>query len=191
VNKLFLAAFALGAVIGASPTTMDAAMAGNIQVSSTLLPVEHIKIVTPKPYAEVKANIEKLGRLDDRVRAFLKNDDIEGLRAALKEIAGADGLAIHYIALHGDLLALKGQRRDLIAYYIGNVLSATEMTSVNPAAGLYAPLRVVIYANGDGGTILEYDRPTSMFGQFNNPGIDSMAASLDSRLLAFLTKASE
>jgi len=190
VNKLFLA-LTLGAVIGASATSMDVAMAGNIQVSSTPLPVEHIKIVTSKPYAEVKANVEKLGRLDDRVRAFLKNNDTEGLRAALKEIAGVDGLAIHYIALHGDLLALKGKRRELIAYYIGNVLSATEMTNVNPAAGLYAPLRVVVYANGHGGTTLEYDRPTSMFGQFNSPEIDSMAASLDDRLLTFLTKASE
>jgi hypothetical protein len=52
-------------------------------------------------------------------------------------------------------------------------------------------LRVVVYANGHGGTTLEYDRPTSMFGQFNSPEIDSMAASLDDRLLTFLTKASE
>lgn len=29
-------------------------------------------------------------------------------------------------------------RRPLIAYYIGNILSATEMTAVNPAAGLYS-----------------------------------------------------
>jgi uncharacterized protein (DUF302 family) len=189
--KKFLATFVLLAAIGASAASMEIAMAANLQVTSTPLPVEHIKIVSSKPYAEVKANVEKLGRFDDRVRAFLKNNDIEGLRAALKEIAGADGLAIHYVALHGDLLALKGQRQQLIAYYIGNVLSATEMTNVNPAAGLYAPLRVVVYANGQGGTTLEYDRPSSMFGQFKDPVIDEMGVSLDNRLLTFLTKASE
>jgi hypothetical protein len=116
--RKYVLAIMLVAAVGAA--SMEVAMAANLKITSTPLPVEHIKIVSSKPYAEVKANVEKLGRFDDRVRAFLKNNDIEGLRAALKEIAGADGLAIHYVALHGDLLALKGQRRQLIAYYIGN-----------------------------------------------------------------------
>lgn len=166
-------------------------MAPTIQITSTPLPVEHIKIVTSKPYPEVKANVEKLGRFDERVRVFLKNNDVEAFRAALKEITGVDGLAIHYIAIHGDFLALKGESRELIAYYIGNVLSATEMTNVNPAAGLYAPLRVVVYANDRGGTTLEYDKPSSMFGQFKHPVIDDMGASLDARLASFLKKVSE
>lgn len=160
------------------------------QVTSTLLPVEHVKMTTMKPYAEVKAAVEKLGRLDEGVRALLKNNDIEDLRVALKRIAGEDGLAIHYIAPHGDFLALKGERRPLTAYYIGNVLSAVEMTHVNPAAGLYAPLRVVVYQNEQGGTTMEYDKPTTMFGQFKSPEIDAMAQSLDHRLLTFLTKVS-
>jgi uncharacterized protein (DUF302 family) len=161
-----------------------------VDVTSAPLQVEHIKVTTMKPYPEVKAGIEKLGRFDDSVRALLKNNDIEGLRAALKRIAGEDGLAIHYIAQHGDLLALKGERQPLATYYIGNVLSAVEMTHVNPAAGLYAPLRVVVYANAQGGTTMEYDRPTTLFGQFNNAEIDAMAQSLDQRLLTFLKKVS-
>jgi uncharacterized protein (DUF302 family) len=161
-----------------------------VEVTSTQLPVEHMVIETTKPYPEVKARIEKLGRFDDSVRTLLAENDIEGLRAALTRIQGEDGLAIHYIALHGDLLALKGTRRPLIVYYIGNVLSAVEMTEVNPAAGLYAPLRVVVYANQQGGTTMEYDRPTSIFGQFNSSAIDAMAQSLDQRLFTFLKKVS-
>ncbi|OSI71629.1 hypothetical protein BSZ22_10860 [Bradyrhizobium canariense] len=178
------------AVVLASVTNSPSSSADGVEVTSTPLPVEHIKVTTMKPYPEVKAGIEKLGRLDESVRILLKNNDVESLRAALKRIAGEDGLAIHYIALHGDLLALKGERRPLTAYYIGNVLSAVDMTNVNPAAGLYAPLRVVVYANAKGGTTMEYDKPTSMFGQFNNAEIDAMAQSLDQRLLTFLKKVS-
>ena len=175
-----------------APTTgsLTAATTEGVEITSTPLPVEHIVIKTMKPYPEVKAGVEKLGRLDDSVRALLTKNDIEGLRAALKRIAGEDGLAIHYIAFHGDLLALKGERRPLTAYYIGNVLSAVEMTKVNPAAGLYAPLRVVVYANAEGGTTMEYDRPSSMFGQFKDGEIDAMAQSLDQRLMTFLKKVS-
>ena len=175
-----------------APTTgsITASTTQGVEITSTPLPVEHIVIKTMKPYPEVKAGVEKLGRLDDSVRALLTKNDIEGLRAALKRIAGEDGLAIHYIAFHGDLLALKGERRPLTAYYIGNVLSAVEMTKVNPAAGLYAPLRVVVYANAEGGTTMEYDRPSSMFGQFKDAEIDAVAQSLDQRLMTFLKKVS-
>jgi len=64
------------------------------------------------------------------------------------------------------------------------------MTKVNPASGLYAPLRVVVYANAEGGTTMEYDRPGSMFGQFKDPEIDTVAESLDQRLMTFLKKVS-
>ncbi|MEP9369695.1 DUF302 domain-containing protein [Xanthobacter sp. VNH20] len=113
--------------------------------------MEHIKVITPRAYKDVKADIEKLGRLDE-LRQFIRSNDVESLRAGAKRIAGEDGLAIHYIALHGDLLALKGEKRELITYYIGNIVSATDMTNIDPAAGLYAPLRVVVYANKEGGT---------------------------------------
>jgi len=161
-----------------------------VDVMSTPLPVEHIVIRTKKPYAVVKAEVEKLGRFDDAMRQMLVKDDIEGLRAAAERAAGENGLAIHYVAPHGELLALQGERRPLVAYYIGNILLASAMTKINPAAGLYAPLRVVVYANADGGTTMEYDRPTSMFGQFRNTEIDTVAQSLDQRLFAFLKKVS-
>lgn len=161
-----------------------------LSVTSKLVPVEHIVIITSKPYPEVKAGIEKLDRLTAGVRALMTKNDVEGLRAALLRLAGTYGLAIHYIAIHGDLLALKGDPSSLTAYYIGNVLSAVEMTKVDPAAGLYAPLRIVVYANAQGGTTIEYDRPTSMFSQFKNAEIDAMAQSLDLRLSTFLKKVS-
>jgi uncharacterized protein (DUF302 family) len=175
------------------PTTgsLTGLTAEGVEVTSAPLPVEHIVVKTNKPYLEVKAAIEKLGRFDDSMRAMLAKNDIEGLRLAAQRAAGEDGLAIHYTAFHGDLAALQGERRQLIAYYIGNILSASEMTKVNPAAGLYAPLRVVVYANAQGGTTMEYDRPTSMFGQFKSAEIDAVAQSLDSRLLTLLKKVSQ
>jgi uncharacterized protein (DUF302 family) len=176
---------ALAAINGSSRVAADQ----GLEVNSAPLAVEHVVIKTMKPYPEVKARIEKLGRFDDSMRAMLSKNDIDGLRETAERVAGADGLAIHYVAFHGDLLALRGERRPLIAYYIGNILSATEMTKVNPAAGLYAPLRVVVYANEQGGTTMEYDRPTSMFGQFKSAEIDAVARSLDDRLLTFLKKA--
>ena len=81
----------------------------DVSVTTSVLPVDHVKINTPKPYAEVKAALEsRLGRLDDAIRDLLKKNEIEAVRAALQKAAGEDGLAIHYVGPHGDWLALKG-----------------------------------------------------------------------------------
>ncbi|OYZ74970.1 MAG: hypothetical protein B7Y12_14055, partial [Rhizobiales bacterium 24-66-13] len=56
--------------------------------------------------------------------------------------------------------------------------------------GLYAPLRVVVYANKNGGTTMEYDKPSTLFGQFKRPEIDAIARSLDDRMQRLLLKVS-
>ncbi len=160
-----------------------------ISVTTSVLPVDHVKITTPKPYADVKAALEsRLGRLDDGIRDLLKRNEIEAVRAALQKAAGKDGLAIHYVGPHGDWLALQGERRKACSYLIGNVLYAVQMTRIDLAAGLYAPLRVVLYESADGGSTFEYDKPSTQFGQFRQPEIDRVAAILDERLHSVLVK---
>jgi uncharacterized protein (DUF302 family) len=157
-----------------------------IEISTTVIPIEHVTVKAKKPYREIKAALEgRLGRLDDTVRSLLTEGRTDELLSALQKIAGKDGLAIHYVAVHGDWLKLNGSPRNGIVYYIGNVLSAVQMTSHNFGAGLYAPLRVAVYEDGNG-TTFEYDRPSTLFAQFRDPRIDEVAHSLDDRLAALI-----
>jgi hypothetical protein len=155
-------------------------------ISTTIIPVEHIVVTTKRPYVEVKAALEaRLGRLDDGIRSLLRENRVDELRTALEMLVGKEGLAIHYVAAHGDWLILNGGRRNGIVYYIGNVLSAVAMTRQNFGAGLYAPLRVAVYEE-ENGTTFEYDRPSTLFAQFHDPKIDEVSHSLDDRLAALL-----
>jgi uncharacterized protein (DUF302 family) len=65
------------------------------------------------------------------------------------------------------------------------------MTQHDIRAGLCAPLRVLIYEEEDGKTCLEYDRPSSLFGQFGNDRIGQTAAMLDRKLEALVAAAIE
>src|ERR1700722_2683199 len=155
-------------------------------ISTSIIPVEHVVVRTKKPYAEVKDALEtRLGRLNSDIRALLRENKVDELRAALTKLAGRDGLAIHYEAAHGDWLVLNGGRRNGNVYYIGNVLSAVAMTRQNFGAGLYAPLRVAVYEDGDG-TTFEYDKPSTLFAQFRDAKIDEVARTLDDRLSALI-----
>jgi uncharacterized protein (DUF302 family) len=62
------------------------------------------------------------------------------------------------------------------------------MTQHDIRASLYAPLRVLLYENEEGKNCMEYDRPSSQFG---NDRINSTAAMLDSKLEALVTAAFE
>ena len=65
------------------------------------------------------------------------------------------------------------------------------MTQHDIRASLYAPLRVLLYEDERGRTCLEYDKPSSLFGQFQNDRISPTAAMLDKKLEALVAAAFE
>ena len=76
-------------------------------------------------------------------------------------------------------------------YLLGNPLFAVEMTRYAIGAALYAPLRVLICDAQQGKTCVEYDLPSSLFGQFGDENVDRMAESLDRKLEALIASAAQ
>src|SRR5690348_12048444 len=106
-------------------------------------------------------------------------------------MAGPGGFMLFATHNHWTLLRLAGQQRKAIQYVVGNPLFVLQMTQHDIRASLYAPLRVLIYENDEGKTCVEYDRPSSLFGQFGDNRINSTAAMLDKKLESLITAAFE
>ena len=153
--------------------------------------VDHVRLATDKPFEEVvKAFERQLGRFDPDVRrAAAESGDTEAARARIEAMAGPSGLMLFGTQDHGALLRLAGQKRKAIQYVVGNPLVALQMTQHDIRAGLYAPLRVLLYEDERGRTCLEYDKPSSLFGQFQNDRISPTAAMLDKKLEALVAAA--
>jgi uncharacterized protein (DUF302 family) len=83
-------------------------------------------------------------------------------------------------------LNIKGAPQKARQYVLGNPLYAARMTQHDIRAGLYAPLRVLIYVDNAGATCVEYDLPSSLFGQFENDKVREVAAELDRKLSALI-----
>ena len=90
---------------------------------------------------------------------------------------------------HGELTAADGLRSKAIQYEIGNPLTAERMTRHVLAAGLYAPLRVLLYEDAEGRVVFEYDLPSSLFGQFGDERVAAVGSELDGELEAVLAAA--
>jgi uncharacterized protein (DUF302 family) len=188
ISKLLL----LVPLISVSLTLVGAATAGTPQelhISNTAVVMNHVTIETSMSYRLVTSRLDsEVKRFDDGYRKLLKANKIEELRVKLTRGLQPNGFMIHFAAEQGDFLALEGRRQQGIVYYLGNVVAAAQMTKLNFSAALYAPLRLNVYANANGGTTFEYDKPSTQFGQFRNADIDKIAQSLDDHLLDLIKK---
>ena len=156
-------------------------------ITQQTIQVEHVRIESAKPFAEVKAALEELiPPLDPAIPEALRQGDIKRAKEALQR---GPELAIFSARDHGELLRIAGLVRKAVQYEIGNPLTASRMTQHQLPASLYAPLRVLLYQNEAGRAVFEYDRPSSLFGQFGDDRITAVARELDAGLERALVKA--
>ena len=155
--------------------------------SATIIQVEHAKIQSRKSFESVKMGLKSLiPQIDAGIFLLLSNGETERARDALEK---GPTLAIFGSHDHGALLAIYGLRQRAIQYHIGNPLTASKMTRHQLSAALYAPIRVLLRESASGDAAFEYDRPQSVFGQFNDPGVNAVAEKLDRDLQDVLQKA--
>ena len=142
--------------------------------------IEHVRIEAAKPFEAVKAALEELvPPLDPAIPEALRQGDIERAQEARQR---GPELAIFSARDHGGLLRIADLTRKAVQYEIGNPLTATRMTQHQLPASLYAPLRVVLYESEAGHAVFEYDRPSSLFGQFGDERVTAVARELDASL---------
>lgn len=155
-------------------------------MSRRAIEVTHVVIESQKAAADVRASLETLiPPIDEEIPLLLSDGVTDRLKQRLE---AAPELAIFLKRDHGMLLGLHGKVRDAVQYEIGNPLTASRMTRHQLAAGLYAPLRVIIYQKSDGSCI-EYDLPSSLFGQFGDDRVTEVARGLDVALSRALSLA--
>ena len=151
-------------------------------METTTLPVSHVRVETTKGFAEVTERLgRQLGRLDIGVFRSLPVEPRE-VERQIGAMAGSSGFMLFGTMDHGALLSMAGKPVKAVQYVVGNPLFAVQMTRYNLAAGLYAPLRLLVYENDEGKTVLEYDKPSSLFGQFRDDRIATVAEMLDRKL---------
>ena len=153
-------------------------------MSQSCIEVQHVRLIVDKSFeAFIAAFEQQLGRYRPDVDKELEEGgDPEAIMARLQSMIGPSGFMLFPTINHGALLGIIGKPRKAVQYVVGNPLFAIEMTRHAIGAGLYAPLRVLIYESEDGKTCVEHDLPSSLFGQFGDQRVDQMAALLDRKL---------
>ena len=158
-------------------------------VTSHTIAVEHIRISSERPFADVRLRLERiLPKYDASIAAALRGGDQK--RAKDYEVRGPT-LSIENEVDHGGLLHIAGGKRNALLYEIGNPLTALKMTRHQLSAGLYLPLRVVLFEDEKGKGVFEFDRPSSLLSHYGDERVAEVGRRVEAVLESALRKAAE
>jgi uncharacterized protein (DUF302 family) len=153
--------------------------------------IEHVRLTVDRPFDAFRTSFEgQLGHFHPSAYEALEHGDPQAARARLESMTGPSGFMLFRTSDHGAVLRLVGMPRKAMQYLLGKPLITVEMTRHAIGAALYAPLRVLLYEAEEGTTCVEYDLPSSLFGQFGSEDVDRVAESLDRKLEALIATAS-
>lgn len=166
----------------------NAAMKQTISIT-----VEHIIVASNRSYEQVIDALEaRLGpaRNWEALRQHLRttNASRERIVQALEESLGTGDFALFSRTDHGPLLSLQGKTSRATQYTIGNPFLAVQMTRYQPEAGLYAPLRLVVYEDEAGKTFVAYDSFISLLMQYQREEITRVAQLVEHKLEALVAE---
>ena len=149
--------------------------------------VEHLSLECRRPFEAAKQALQALvPALRPELQSMLVGADAETIAIARRDWPE---LWLFLARDHGALTAADGLHRKAVQYEIGNPLTAERMTRHVLAASLYAPLRVVLIEDDRGLARFEYDRPSSLFGQFGDDRVAAIGQELDRELETALEQA--
>ena len=152
----------------------------------TLIPfnVERIEWTIDQSYSKtmrrVYSTLKKLSLF--RVGLMLKFKQKDKFTSYINQNGGVLGLMILGSIPHGMLLSLSGERHRAIQLLIGNPLIALSMMKIHPEAGVYAPIRVMFSENDFGKTVITYEKPSTLFGQWNEQIFQDTGKLLDEKM---------
>ena len=158
----------------------------SVTTSRKAYEVIHVMIEASRPFEQVRLALEAIvPPIDPEIPVLLQDGLTDRLRQRLE---AAPELSIFLTRDHGMLLGIYGKVEKAVQYEIGNPLTAERMTRHVLAAGLYAPLRVILLEEEER-VFFEYDLPSSLFAQFGDERVAAVGRELDDELEAALALA--
>jgi hypothetical protein len=147
-------------------------------------PCRRLVVALPAPYDAAREQYETLVPEVDFARFF----QMASWQATLElaEINAPHGFMRYY---RGDVTATMASSPSFwkaTQYLMGNQTIAERMFRHDPSVMLHAPLRTLLYADADGGTVFTVDQPSLLFNSYDNPAIAAVGQELDALLVGLI-----
>ena len=108
----------------------------------------------------------------------------------LNNTADDNKLVLFNMLTQQDLTKSDGSQR-IRQYQVGNPRIMSRMIAGNAGAGLYIPVHLLVFEKRNGKAMLQFDLPSSLFAQFNNPLLYLDSVNLENSILNLVRLADE
>lgn len=106
-------------------------------------------------------------------------DDVVG---KLKKMVADGGMMVMGELHQGKVLSMTGLKVQSETLFVGSPTVGKDLFSAQPGAGLVVPVRINIYADAQGRTVVSYVPPSQQLSGFGDDAVDQIAKMLDDNL---------
>ena len=163
-------------------------MTNNVEFEVTPHTLNRIDIATGVEFDEFIQAFEKAAPNFDResVRRLVEKGGTWDEVLAAAKINAPNDLMVYAKIDAVPLFCLAGHETKATEYLLGNHTIAETMFRHDPKALLYAPLRLLVYADADGNAVFSMDQPSAAFGSLGIAEVTKVGESLDRKVVNLL-----
>ncbi len=100
----------------------------------------------------------------------------------LKKMVASNGMMVMGQLHQGKVIAMTGLKVQSETIFVGNPEVGKQLFSANPGVGVAVPIRINVYRDAQGGTMVSYVPPSELLASLHNPKVDKVAQMLDGKL---------
>ncbi len=127
----------------------------------------------------------------DALVTVASSKSFEQVSDAAKSLVTKNGMMVMVQVDQGKMLSMTGLSLKATVFLVGNPTVGKQLFEQSHAVGLYVPLRIAVYTDTDGKTYVQYDKPSTLLGQFKNDKIGMIAQMLDEKIGGLATMAAQ
>jgi uncharacterized protein (DUF302 family) len=100
----------------------------------------------------------------------------------LKKMVASNGMMVMGELHQGKVIGMTGLKLESETIFVGNPQVGKELFSADPGVGVAVPVRINVFQDAQGGTVVSYVPPSELLKAFHNPKVDQVAQMLDQKL---------
>jgi len=100
----------------------------------------------------------------------------------LKTMVHKNGMMVMGELHQGKVMSMVGLSIESESVFVGNATVGKKLFGANAGAGIAVPVRINVYKDANGSTIVAYVPPSRVLSVYHNPKINKVAGMLDGKL---------
>jgi uncharacterized protein (DUF302 family) len=100
----------------------------------------------------------------------------------LKKMIASNGMMVMGELHQGKVIGMTGLKLESESIFVGNPQVGKQMFSADPGVGIAVPIRINVYQDARGNTVVSYVPPSELLRSFHNAKVDQVAQRLDGKL---------